>query len=151
MRCEDARKMLKDYSKGFTEEEDLGPLEEHIKGCDICKRELMLWQDLGQKNRKLSSMKAGMPKELSEKVRARAKKAHSDAHLPPMARKINRIQSSLGSRRGMMLMQIVIFLGVLVFLYIFTHRDSIVVPFFMVVAIILLIAVILKKPHKTGK
>ena len=98
MECADVRKRLKEYAGGAIQ--DPGErlrMEEHIKTCPVCKRELLMWQEVLDKQRVVSRMQSGLPKELKDRIKYRMAKNLKQPDLPPSIKKIQSFAKGRGA------------------------------------------------------
>jgi hypothetical protein len=88
MECAEIRKKLKEYANDeINSKEDLLKMETHIGRCEVCKRELLLWQEVMDKQRAVGGMQAGMPKELKDRIKYKMAGNQKHAAMAPMAKK----------------------------------------------------------------
>lgn len=113
MECSEARKKLKDYACGLINDRDeILAIETHVSGCEVCKRELLLWQDVTEKRVAIGKMQAKIPVELRDRIKYRMIKNQKQPAMPPMLKKLG----SFAGGRGVMIVTMVLIMGALVFI-----------------------------------
>jgi len=147
MECKEVRKKLKEYaSNEIYSEETLEEMEVHISTCIICKRELLLWQEVVSKQKETARLASYLDKDFRTRVKYRLAKIDSDRGLPPAARRIMALQKAFGSVTGRLVLQLVILLvGVLYFVLVMKKGANLLSVFFIVVGFGTLIFMLFKK------
>lgn len=89
MECAKTRKLLKEYANDeISDKEERREMETHISGCPVCKRELLLWQEVMDKQRAVGRMQAGMPKELKDRIKHRMTNNQKAVTVSPVVKKL---------------------------------------------------------------
>ena len=110
MECFDARKKLKEYATDrIGSEAERLEMEAHINGCPVCKRELMMWQDLTEKQAAISRLQARLPVELKDRIKYRMQKNSKQPGVPPIVKQMH----WLGGKGGMVIMLVLISVGLI--------------------------------------
>jgi len=114
MECIQARKIMKEYAADeiLSNAERL-EIEAHISGCPVCKRELLLWQEVLDKQRAIGRMQAGMPRQLKDRIKYRMTKNQNQANLPQLVKKIQ----SFTKRKGTLITLFVLICVALIFIF----------------------------------
>ncbi|MBP7791545.1 MAG: zf-HC2 domain-containing protein [Candidatus Goldbacteria bacterium] len=146
MECQIARKKLKDYVKGnIINPDEKKELEEHIKNCAVCKRELYLWQEVINKQKEISDMQDNLPQDLRDRIKYRVKQSQREASLPPAARKLHSMGKIWSSTKARLIVEILIVLISLVVLFKYMHGGkNLLVPFLILFGFIVLFTIMLK-------
>lgn len=98
MDCSEARKKLKDYAVDkITEKAERLAVEEHVSGCAVCKRELLLWQGVTEKQVAVSKMQARLPAALKDRIKYRMQKNQKPSEMPATIKKIQSFAGGKGS------------------------------------------------------
>jgi anti-sigma factor RsiW len=153
MECMDVRKKLKDYVKDeITDKSTKLEMEEHINTCPICKKELLMWQDVIDRQRGAGGKQAaGMPKELMDRIRYRTARAEKISKLPAFFR-IKRAPGGFwNSMLGMIIQIAFILVSGIIFgllLGIKRHGHGIVVPLLVLFGFTILFILMLIKGRK---
>lgn len=147
MECKVARKKLKEYASGMIhDEKELLSMDTHIESCMICKRELMLWQDVLAKQMEAQNLASHMDGDFRSRVKNRVNKINLDHTLPPAARRIMSLQKLFGSPKGRMVIQIIaLLIGVLFFLLFIKKGTNMFSVFFVALGFSALLFLVLKK------
>jgi hypothetical protein len=115
--CTEARKKLKEYAAGtIREKEQVLLMELHISGCELCKRELLLWQEVMDKQRAVGAMQAGMPEDLRGRVKYRIDKSAREAAVPPVVNRMKAMAGLFSSARGRLVILSALIFGALIFI-----------------------------------
>jgi len=132
MECQKTRKKLKEFAAGeINDPLERSSMEAHINECPVCKKELFLWQDVIDKQKKIQGMKAGGT--FRERVDKRMKSARNEMSLPPLARKFRALSMMWTGHRSKLLLQAILLVVMFIFLYITLQRGtSIIVPILIV-------------------
>jgi hypothetical protein len=146
MECNTARRKLKDYAKGnITDINEKHELEEHIKDCAICKRELYLWQDVIEKQKVLSEMQINMPSDIRSRIKYRLNNLEKEQSLPPAVHKLRAIGKIWSGKKGRLIIEILIILASLVVLFKHMHGGKgLLVPFLIIFGFLVLFIIMLK-------
>ncbi len=123
LKCGNIRKKLKDYALGQIEDEIFKKeIEEHLEKCIICKRELLLWQDVLEKQKLLKNIT--LNKSFKERIEKRIKSLENGPEVPRLVRQINAINTFLTSPKGCLLTQILIITAGFLFVLLFLHKGT---------------------------
>lgn len=146
MECNIARKKLKDYAKGnIIDINEKHELEEHIKDCAICKRELYLWQDVIEKQKVLSEMQRNIPTDLRNRLKYRLNNLEKEQLLPPAVHKLRAIGKIWSDAKGRLIIEILIILASLVVLVKHMHSGKgLLVPFLIIFGFLVIFIIMLK-------
>jgi len=115
--CADARKQLKEYTLGDIPS---GPareqLENHIEGCAVCRKELLLWQDVMDRQVAIRGMQRTLPAELRERLKYRAKISEKEKQFAEAGGgKIKALAAAWASPKFRLLVQIFFLMAVMIF------------------------------------
>ncbi|MCE5301306.1 MAG: hypothetical protein LLG37_10615 [Spirochaetia bacterium] len=119
MECKQVRKKLKDYAtdeigdKGIIQE-----MEDHIGSCQVCMRELLLWQDVTEKQRALNRMSGG----LSDRMDKRMRETNRNIHLPPIMRRVEAMRMFSMSPVVKIIVQVLLLAAALLLMYAATRN-----------------------------
>ena len=117
MTCADYRKQLKEYSTGKIKDEIfLKEIEEHIQGCAVCKKELLMWQVLNDRKQELAEMQKNLGSDSLARIKYRMESVDREPDYPPAVRKLRKANSMLAVITGRMTGTVIMLLG-LVFIY----------------------------------
>jgi anti-sigma factor RsiW len=150
MECREVRKKLKEYASDVIyDEEILQEMELHIETCQVCKRELLLWQDVVAKQKENSKLASYLDGDFRTRVKYRMAKIESDRNMPPAARRIMALQKAFRSVTGRLVFQLVLLLiGVLYFLLVMRKGANLFSVFFIVLGFGTLIFLLFQKKKK---
>ena len=150
MECKEVRKKLKEYAASqIYDVETLREMELHIETCEICKRELYLWQDVVAKQRETHRLASYLDGDFRTRVKYRMAKINSDMSLPPAARRILAIRKAFSSVTGRLVFQLtLLLLGVLYFVLVLKKGANLFSVFFIVLGFGTLFFLVLKKKKK---
>jgi len=150
MECEKVRKKLKQYaSDEITDPLEKEGMEAHITGCPVCKRELLMWQEVLDRQKMIRET---MPNSFSERVKKRAKNMNAHAQLPPIVRRMQAVSGFISSPKGCLLMQIIIVMLGFLGIFTFVHRDTgVIFSVLVVLAFGSLFFLLLRKKGGKGK
>lgn len=113
MECSEARKKLKEYAvDAIKNRDEIYAIEAHVSGCEVCKRELLLWQEVTEKRAAIKKMQAKMPVALSDRIKYRMLKNDKQADMPPMLKKLG----LFAGNKGVMIVTLALIMGALVFI-----------------------------------
>jgi len=146
MECIYARKKLKDYVKGnIVDVEEKKQLEEHIKDCPVCKRELYMWQDVIEKQKVISNLQNNLSSDIRSRIKYRLHQSQKEASLPVAIHKLRAIGKIWSSTKGRLIIEIIIILASLIILFKYLHGGkSLLVPFLILFGFITLFFIMLK-------
>lgn len=141
------RARLKEYALGEIDSKQTeNEMSLHIETCEICKRELLLWQDLIDKQVVNERLASYIPKEFRDRVSYRMNKINSDRDLPPIVRRIHAMQRAMSSVTGRLVLQVLILLAALIYLIMVKRQGLNVIAFvFMAIGFIVIFIVLLQK------
>ncbi|MEI7542664.1 MAG: hypothetical protein WCJ94_05380 [bacterium] len=147
MECKEVRKKLKEYaSHEIHVEEELLAMDKHIETCLICKRELLLWQDVMSKQKENQRLNSLLEGGFRSRVKYRMGKINSDSALPPAARRILSMQKAFTSVTGRLVMQIaLLLLGVLYLVFILKKGANIISLALIIIGFGTLFFLVIKK------
>lgn len=147
MECKDVRKKLKEYaSHEIRVEQELLEMDKHIETCLICKRELLLWQEVMSKQKETQRLNSFLDGGFRSRVKYRMGKINSDSALPPAARRILSMQKAFTSVTGRLVMQIVLLLlGVLYLVFVLKKGTNLISLALIVLGFGTLFFLVLKK------
>jgi anti-sigma factor RsiW len=150
MECKEVRKKLKEYaSHQIHGENELLEMDKHIENCLVCKRELMLWQDVMSKQRETQQLASYMGGDFKIRAKQRVVKMNSDMSLPPAARRIMSMQKAFTSVTGRLVIQLIALLaGVLYFVMVLKKGANFLSVFFIALGFGTLFFLVLKKKKK---
>lgn len=145
MECYKCRKNLREYAAGEIHDKLLlKEMEEHINECYICKKELLMWQELIEKQKVLGKMRTGM--DLKDRLRMRMNAADSDMHLPMPMRHLKNISRAWRSNTGRLVLQVSIVLaGFIWVLAIKKYGVNVPALIFVLIGFFVMIFLMLKK------
>jgi hypothetical protein len=150
MECKEVRKKLKEYA--FNEiyvEDDLHAMEEHIAACVICKRELLLWQEVASKQKETMRLASYLEGDFRTRVKYRLARINSGATLPPAVRRLMSVQKAFTSEKGRLVLQLsLLLMGLIYFIFVLRKGTNIISLFFMIVGFGSLFFLVLKKKKK---
>ena len=107
MECGEARKKLKDYAAGaMPGKEERASLEAHVALCPVCKKELLLWQDVLDRQAAVRGLQRNLPEELRQRLKYRAAILQKVAMQPPLMNRLKAISRMWESPTGRLLIQI---------------------------------------------
>lgn len=146
MECNAARKRLKDFAKGnIVDIEEKKELEEHIKDCAICKRELYMWQDVIEKQKVISNLQGNLSPSLRGRIKYRLNQMQKEEFLPPSIHKLRAIGRIWSSTKGRLIIEILIILASLIILFKYMHGGkNLLVPFLILFGFVVLFVIMLK-------
>jgi anti-sigma factor ChrR (cupin superfamily) len=107
MECAEARKKLKAYAEDGLPADESQQVAGHVETCPVCKKELLLWQQVTEKKTAIKKMQARLPKEMKDRIKYRNA---SDPDLPPLAKKMR-----MFNNKGMLITVLVMICGALFF------------------------------------
>lgn len=147
MECRNARKRLKEYaSNQILDENELLAMDAHIGSCPVCKRELLLWQEVVAKQMETNRLASHLDGDFKTRVKYRVNKINSEFSLPPAARRIMSIQKIFASPKGRLVIQIIaLLIGVLFFMLFIKKGTNMLSVFFVALGFAALLTLILKK------
>jgi anti-sigma factor RsiW len=150
MECIEARKKLKEYVKDEIQNvEERLQVEAHVKDCPVCKRELLMWQEVAEKQRSVGRMQAGMPKELKDRLRYRMVKAEKEAAVPQVIKRMQAMSGLLGPGKGRLIMIMCMVFAALIFILKTTNGNKgILAPALILFGFAVLFAIMLFKGKK---
>ncbi len=91
-------------------------MEEHISGCPVCKKELLLWQELNDKRQQLQEMQKNLDPDSLSRIKYRLSSLDKDPEYPPVVRRLKRANSMFSMIMRRMTGTVIILLGA-VFIY----------------------------------
>jgi hypothetical protein len=143
----ETRAKLKDYAEDMiTDKAVEKEMAIHIETCEICKRELLLWQGLTETRKANERFASYIPKTFRERVSYRMNKINADRDLPPIVRRMQAMQQALSSVTGRLVVQVLILLAALIYLIMVkTHGLNLVALLFMAAGFIVIFFVLLRK------
>ncbi len=146
MECQYVRKKLKDYVKGnITDIDEKKQMEEHIKDCAICKRELYLWQDVIDRQKLISNIQDNLSSDIRSRIKYRLNQSEKETSLPPAIHKLRAMGKIWSSTKGRLIVETIIILASLVVLFKYLHGGkSLIVPFLILFGFIVLFFIMLK-------
>lgn len=144
MECKEARKKLNDYSKGYiTDTAEINSLESHIKKCELCRRELAMWQDVNDRQHGLEGGRVSS--RLAEKAHQISGEMEKDVNMAPAAKRMGYVANTLKSPVAMIIGIITcVFLGLAILLMFVKEEVSIWFHIFMIAGGIAMIFVAVK-------
>ena len=150
MECRAARKKLKEYaSNQIHEESELLAMDKHIESCFVCKRELLLWQEVVSKQIETQRLASYVDGDFRSRVKYRMAKINSDMSLPPAVRRIMSIQKIFSSTTGRLVLQLIVLLfGLLYLIFVLKKGANIFSLFFIMLGFGMLFFLVLKKKKK---
>jgi anti-sigma factor RsiW len=117
MECIEARKKLKEYvNDEIINNEERLQIEAHVKDCPVCQREMLMWQEVMDKQRAVSRMQAGMSKELKDRLKYRMVKAEKEAAVPQIIKRMKAISGIWGPGKGRLIMLVCMIFAALIFI-----------------------------------
>ena len=150
MECKEVRSKLKEYvTLEIKDEYILKQMEEHIENCVICKRELLLWQDVLAKQMETSRLASYLTGGFRSRVKYRLNRIEGDSSLPPAVKRIQAMQRLLTSPTGRLVVQILILLmGVLFLLFVLKKGTNIISLGFILLGFSMLLFLVIKNRKK---
>jgi anti-sigma factor RsiW len=126
MECSRVRKKLKEYANDeITNTDERLLMEEHVAGCPVCKRELLLWQEVMDRQRAVRGMQSKMPKELKDRIKYRMQKLQKGPGAPPLLKKM----SAFTGKKGSLIIMFILICAALLSIFHFGYfKSRIVVP-----------------------
>ncbi|GEM_PF-1410937 len=129
--CDKIRKKLKDYAADDIKDELLiKKIEEHLEKCIICKRELLLWQDVLEKQKIIRNI--NLSNDFKDRIKKRIKSLESGPEVPRVVRQVNAINTFLTSPKGCLLTQIFIITAGFLFVILFLYKETNILFIFLV-------------------
>jgi len=120
MKCGKVRSKLKEYAEGkIYLSDEKGFMEKHIEKCPICMKELEMWQDVLNKQKKVKQMRSDG--NLAERVKKRKEKMERNQ---PAARKMLSMQKFLSDKMGCLVMQVILLMIIVGIFYIFYTEEK---------------------------
>jgi len=113
--CAECRKKLKEYAEGVIEPKLAAGIEEHVEKCPICKKELLLWQDVMDKQAAIRGLQRTLPSELRERLKYRAKLLEKEMTGPPVAGRLKAFSTAWGSPKVRLILHIFFLMAVMLF------------------------------------
>ncbi|MCX8093481.1 MAG: hypothetical protein N3E50_04870 [Candidatus Goldbacteria bacterium] len=146
MECNIVRKKLKDYVQNYiTDIKEKNMLEEHIKNCAICKRELYLWQEVLEKQKIISNLQSNLSSDIRNRIKYRMTQIEKNKSLPPIVYRLQSIGKIWTSTKGRLIIQILIILVSLIVLVKYMYGGkNLLVPFLILFGFIVLFIIMLK-------
>ncbi len=143
--CNKIRKKLKDYATDDIKDELLiKEIEEHLEKCIICKRELLLWQDVLEKQKIIKNI--NLNENFTDRIKKRIKSLESGPEVPRLVRQVNAINTFLVSPKGCLLTQIFIITAGFLFVILFLYKGTnILFVFLVLIAAASMIFLLFKK------
>jgi hypothetical protein len=147
MECMEVRKKLKEYAAlEIKDREVMREMEEHIETCVICKRELLMWQEVVAKQRETHRLSGYLDGDFRTRVNYRLGRINSDKSLPAAARKLNAMQKMFNSVTGRLVIQIfMLLLGVLYLVLVLKKGTNFLSVIFIIIGFGTLFFLVLKK------
>ena len=147
MECKAVRKKLKEYvNHQILDENELLSMENHIETCLVCKRELLLWQEVTAKQQETGRLASYLDGDFRTRVKYRMAKINSDMTLPPAARRIMSMRKAFTSVTGRLILQIILLLiGVLYFVLVLKKGANLFSVFFIALGFGTLFFLVLRK------
>lgn len=140
----EARKKLNDYSKGIiagTAEET--EIETHLKTCEICRRELAMWQDVNERQKNLDSGRQDA--RLAAKIKEINREREKDVSMSPAAKRLNYVANTLKSPAAMIIGTITcVMLGFALLLMVVKKEVSPLFHFFMIIGGLAMVFVVIR-------
>lgn len=135
MECSESRKKLKNYAAGeIRNNPEKKEIEAHITGCPVCKRELLMWQDVLDRQKALGAETDIAGSSLKDKVDRINRDMEIDSHLPPAIRRIRTLARGLKTGKGRLIWQILFVMFAPLFLLVMLKRD--ISPLFIILILI---------------
>ncbi len=107
MECAEVRKKLKEYANNeIGEKYARAAMERHIQGCPVCKRELLMWQEVIDRQRAVKGLQSKMPKELKDRIKYRMDKSAKSSRVPAALKKLQAMGNIWNSPLGIVIMGI---------------------------------------------
>lgn len=117
MECADYRKKLKEFSEGAVKDGLFyKEMEAHITGCAICKKELLLWQELKDKKQEIEELQKNLTSDSLVRIKYRLASSGREPEYPPAVKKLRQANSMLAMITRRMTGTVIILLA-LVFIY----------------------------------
>jgi hypothetical protein len=144
MEHDEVRKKLKDYAKGnIYDHLQKEAMEAHIEKCQLCMRELALWQDVLDKQKLLSNMRYSSG--LAERIRKVNKDIDRDVTMSAAAKRFGYMTRAMRSPGGFTIIVIsAVLLGLGLLLMIVKEKVSPIVHVLMIIGGLSLIFVSFK-------
>lgn len=121
--CQFVRKKLKDYaSNNITEPDLIKKIENHIEDCVVCRRELLLWQDVLQKQEILKKMNTSTD-DFRNRIKERMKSLETKSDLSRLVRQMNVLNTFFTSPKGCLITQILILTVGFLFIMLFLKKE----------------------------
>ncbi|MGD0565732.1 MAG: hypothetical protein ABSA34_00180 [Candidatus Goldiibacteriota bacterium] len=141
------RAKLKEYAEDMIIDKAVErEMAEHIETCEICKRELLLWQEVTETRKANERFASYIPKTFRERVSYRMNKINSDRDLPPVVRRMQAIQQAFSSVTGRLVVQVLILLAALIYLIMVkSHGLNLVALLFMAIGFVVIFFILLRK------
>ncbi len=145
MECNRVRKNLREYAKDEIKDDSLiSEMEAHIKGCPVCKKELLLWQDVLQRREQIKRM--GGDLSFRDRMRKRRKEADVDYRLPPVVRRLKAMDKLFSSVKGKLIIQVTFLLLAFLLFFMFINKETnIMVPILVVIGFGSIFFLVLRK------
>ncbi len=150
MEHKDVRAKLKEYTVDELDKDTMREMEIHIETCVICKKELLLWQEVIAKQKENARIRQFIPSgTFRERINYRMNRMESEKNLPPLIMRMKAIERALTSTTGRMIIQMsVLLLGFLWLLFVVKKGTSLLSLFFLMIGFGALFFLILKRKKK---
>jgi anti-sigma factor RsiW len=147
MEHREVRSRLKEYAADrITSREAMDEMAVHIEKCEICKRELMLWQDVMAKRRENERLTQYIPEKFRDRVKYRMDQLEKEKNLPPPVVRMRAMQKAFTSTTGRLVIQIsILLLGFVWFLFVMKKGTNLISLFFLIAGFGALFFLVLKK------
>jgi hypothetical protein len=120
--CQFVRKKLRDYAaNNITDTDLIKKIENHIEKCIICRRELLLWQDVLQKQEILKKMNVPMDN-FKDRIKERMKSLEKNPEMPRLLKQTNTLNLFLTSPKGCLITQLLILTASFLFIMLFFKK-----------------------------
>jgi len=120
--CQFVRKKLRDYAaNNITDTDLIKKIENHIEKCIICRRELLLWQDVLQKQEILKKMNVPMDN-FRDRIKERMKSLEKNPEMPRLLKQMNALNLFLTSPKGCLITQLLILTASFLFIMLFFKK-----------------------------
>lgn len=117
MNCADYRKKMKEFSRDEIKDElFLKEMHEHVSECAVCKKELLLWQELNDKRQEVAEMQKNLNSDGFSGLKYRHTSSNREPDYPPVVKKLRQANSMMAMITRRMTGTVIILLG-LVFIY----------------------------------
>lgn len=147
MEHKEVRAKLKEYAADeIKSRETMDEMALHIETCEICKRELLLWQEVFSKRMETQRLQQYLPVKFRDRVKYRMAQLEKEKNLPPAVMRMRALQKAFTSTTGRLIVQVsILLLGFIWFLFVMKKGVNPLSLIFMIIGFGALFFLVLKK------